>query len=193
LEPLLRRCEVILKAKVTVDIVATAQELREEILGSFAALFAEDGQPGATNNLDFFECRFYQAFRRFRLPLIKRERARIEPLESPSRDTEDSDGESDDEFFAKFAGTFRGTEHSINYELRQTFLKLIGTLPNKHQKALVLHYYHGLPVESDDSSLTTVATSCGVTGRTVRTWLAAGIASLARHFNSKRRHANELG
>src|SRR5580704_19792038 len=43
---LLGRCEAILRAKLTPDDLPTAEDVRGEILGEFAVLFAEDGQPG---------------------------------------------------------------------------------------------------------------------------------------------------
>jgi hypothetical protein len=76
---LLRCCESILKAKVPDDSIPTADDIREEILAEFSLLFA-DGTAGATNELDFFECRFHLAFRKFRLQFLESATARIEPL-----------------------------------------------------------------------------------------------------------------
>jgi len=189
---LLVRCEAILKAKITADDLPSAQEVTEEILGEFAVLFAEDGQPGSTNALDFFECRFNAAFRTFRLPYIKRERDRIDPLVSVPPQTDSSDDDvTDEDFFAQISGAFRIPENQIDHVLRNRLLAAINRLPADQRKALTLYYYYGFPEESDDPSVTSVASICGVTGRTIRNRLSRGVATLSKHFNQKGRTANE--
>jgi len=188
---LLVRCGAILKAKITVDDLPTAEEIREEILGEFAVLFAEDGRPGTTNVLDFFECRFNSAFLTFRLPYIKRERDRTEPLVCAPAETEASNDVTDEEFFAKISGAFRVPDDQIDHVLRNSLLRAIGGLPADQRKALILYYYYGFPEESDNPSVTSVASICGVTGRTIRNRLDRGIATLSKHFNKKGRNSNE--
>ena len=58
---LLARCEANVNAKVDGQI-AGAVQLREDILGDFAELFAIDGAPDDHHELDFFEVRFNKAF-----------------------------------------------------------------------------------------------------------------------------------
>jgi hypothetical protein len=62
---LLARVEANLNAKVDGQIPG-AVELREDILGDFAELFAIDGSPDDRHELDFFEVRFNMAFFTFR-------------------------------------------------------------------------------------------------------------------------------
>src|SRR5258708_3029901 len=64
------RCEVILKSKVPDSRVANAADIREEILQEFALLLANDGVGDKPNELDFFECRFNQAFKAFRVDML---------------------------------------------------------------------------------------------------------------------------
>jgi len=64
---LLGRCDAILKKKMPTGATGNWEEFRAEILGDFAVLFAEDGSD-EKQKLDFFECRFNQAFRYFRIP-----------------------------------------------------------------------------------------------------------------------------
>src|SRR5260370_1339738 len=57
------RCEANLNAKVDGQI-AGAVQLREDILGDFAELFAVDGSPEDHHELDFFEVQFMMILRR---------------------------------------------------------------------------------------------------------------------------------
>jgi RNA polymerase sigma factor (sigma-70 family) len=189
---LLGRCETILKAKIPADYLPNAEELREEILGEFALLFAEDGCPGTINALDFFECRFNAAFLTFRLPYVKRERTRTEPLVFAPPQTGSADDLTDDDFFAQVSGAFRRPESQTDYVLRRSLLKAIDTLPADQRKAMILYHIYELPEESDDPSVTTVASLCGVTGRTIRNRLSRALAALSKQFNKEREIHHEL-
>jgi hypothetical protein len=189
---LLARCETILKAKIPADYVPNAEELREEILGEFALLFAEDGCPDIINELDFFECRFNAAFLTFRLPYMKRERARTEPLVFAPAHTGPSDDVTDDDFLAQVSDAFRRPENQTNYVLRKSLLKAIDTLPADQRKAMILYHIYEFPEESDDPSVTTVASLCGVTGRTIRNRLSRAVAVLSKQFNKKGEIRHEL-
>ena len=64
-----------------------AVELREDILGDFAELFAIDGSPDDRHELDFFEVRFNRAFFTFRATRVRSELAHLNsqtPLPEPS-------------------------------------------------------------------------------------------------------------
>lgn len=73
---LLARCEANLNAKVDGQI-AGAVELKEDILGDFAELFAIDGTPDDRHELDFFEVRFNRAFFTFRATRVRAEIAHL--------------------------------------------------------------------------------------------------------------------
>jgi hypothetical protein len=64
---LLARCENLLRAKIPDNSFPNAPELREDILGDFSLLFAEDGSIENSDELDFYECRFFRAFLVFRI------------------------------------------------------------------------------------------------------------------------------
>lgn len=180
---LLNRCEAILKAKIPADYVHDADTVREEILGEFAVLFAEDGLPGTTNALDYFECRFNAAFLTFRQPLIQRERARSEALIYAPPQSESLEDFSDEDFFAQISETFRYPASQTDDVLRNRLMKAIDELPPDQRKAMILYYVYGFPEESDDPSVTTVASLCEVTGRTVRNRLNRAVATLSKLFN----------
>ncbi len=176
---LLRRCESILKSKVPDDFVPMAEEVREEILGEFSVLFAEDDPARGTNELDYYECKFFHAFRTFRLPIIEAARAHCEPL--ISLPAEDQSGEEPDaeEFFSRLSETFQQQATQINYVRRNQVLRAVEDLPRDQAKAVLLCYFFGFAEESEDPSETTAATLCGVTGRTIRNRLQRAIKTLS--------------
>ena len=74
---ILERCKAILDSKVPDSHCPNAADLREEVLGRFGVLLAEDGTCENQDELDFYECRFNQAFRTFRLDILRKEVAFI--------------------------------------------------------------------------------------------------------------------
>ena len=81
LPPLLARCEAMLIRKIPDRSRPNAIDIREEILGEFSVLFAEDGSGENPDQLDFFECRFNRAFRYFRIDFMRRLRADAKQME----------------------------------------------------------------------------------------------------------------
>lgn len=161
------------------------EELRAEILGDFAVLFAEDGTHGK-HKLDFFECRFNLAFRTFRIPYIKREIARNENRVFAPAENDELGDLTEDEFLSGLAEKFRGREPQIDVDLRKALLNALDTLPFDQCKAVVLVYYLGLPIESEDPSVRTAASVCGVTNRTIRNRISKAVAALARKLKMQR-------
>jgi RNA polymerase sigma factor (sigma-70 family) len=188
---LLTRCETILKAKIRPDSVPDVESIREEILGELTVLFAKDILPNTTNELDYFECRFNEAFLTFRLPFIKRERARTHPLVFAPQDTEPDEESTSEDFFVQISDAFRCPEDQINYVLRNRLVNAIAELPLDERRAAVLYFYYGYPKESKDPSVTTIASLCGVTPRTVHNRLTRAIAMLSKILTGDEEHINE--
>jgi hypothetical protein len=182
---LLGRCSAILRAKIPGDYLPNAEDVREEILGEFAVLFAEDGCPGDANVLDFFECRFNSAFLTFRTPFIDRERARTDPLVAVPAQDEHTGDFTDDEFLSEVLGAFQQPATQFDHALRQSLLKAIDTLAPDQCKAVMLYYFFGYPLESEDPSIETVASRCGVTPRTIRNRLSRAVATLTKMFKQE--------
>jgi hypothetical protein len=75
------------KSKILDSDIPNASEIREEILGEFSLLFAEDGSGSNPDELDFFECRFNLAFRSFWIDPMRRETARVDSyVQTPGSD-----------------------------------------------------------------------------------------------------------
>jgi RNA polymerase sigma factor (sigma-70 family) len=188
LSALFERCKAILNAKITADDVESAEEVREEILGDFGVLFAEDETEfDGSNRLDFFECRFNLAFLTFRIPYIERERERAGTIRPMPQERSESDDRTDDEMLSYMAQAFRTPPDQENYVLQNTLRRAIRTLPLDEQKAVVLRYFLGYPEESEKPSVTSVASLCGVTGRTIRYRLERALKKLSKQLDDKGR------
>ena len=167
---LLRRCESILLSKVSKDL-PHAEEIREEILGRFGEVLAADGSGDYADELDFFEVHFNQAFRTFRIDILRQERRkeRVRGQSSISTpDEEDGNSTSDDEFFVKLSKEFRAPATQEGALVLGQIKEAIDALPADERKAVILCHMMGYEQESDDPEKITAATICGVTGRTIR-------------------------
>jgi DNA-directed RNA polymerase specialized sigma24 family protein len=176
---LLKRCESNLFVSVPDDGLATAAHVREEILSQFGEMFAEDGLGDNPNRLDYFECSFNSAFRALRVDVVRKEIARLKPLERLP-DERDERSETDDEVLSRISKAYRTAGTQEVKELGRRLLQGICALPSEERSAVVLCHLLGYEVESDDPSRVTAETLCGVTGRTIRTRLRRAAAKLAK-------------
>jgi DNA-directed RNA polymerase specialized sigma24 family protein len=189
---LFARCEGILLAKVPDDGYENAAEIREEVLGEFAELFANDRCHDNNNELDFYECRFNSSFKTLRIDIIRRAKAKAFDIirrEEASLEDEalpDLSDDSEHTAFEKiapfFSPLFRSTETETPEDncSFQNLLKEIDRLPPDERKAVVLCHILELEVESEDPQKTTAATLCGVTGRTIRNRLSRAAKKLLK-------------
>lgn len=176
---LLGRCEAILRKKMPTSAKGDWEDVREEILGDFSVLFAEDGSD-EKQTLDFFECRFNLAFRNFRIPYIEDENVRIRKHVSIPTRTEEISEAADEKFLSDLAERLRERHPIVDLDLRETILDALDMLPPDQCKAIVLFYYHGLPIESEDPAVTSVASACGVTGRAIRYRMKKALTTLSK-------------
>jgi len=182
---LLDRCDSILKKKLPTDAADNWDDVRAEILGDFSVLFAEDGSD-EKQTLDFFECRFNLAFRTFRIPYIRNESARNQGRVFAPQETEGTRDLADDEFLSGLAEKVRERDPVIDRDLRDMILNALDMLPFDQCRAVMLVYYHGLPIESEDPTVTSVASVCGVTGRTIRYRIKRAFATLSKKLTTLR-------
>ena len=179
---LFQRCERVLETTIPDGRKANAAHLRDEVLGRFGELVANDCGGGDDGVLDYYECRFNRAFKTLRLTLLRSERnATKHHVELPAENREDT-LVSDDARMAwlsrAFATPATQDESLERRELLQNLCVALDTLATDERAAVVLHFLIGFDIESVDPNKATVATICGVTGRTVRTRLARGLAAL---------------
>ncbi len=179
---LLRRCESNLMSKISKDL-PRAEEIREEILGRFAELFAADGIEESANELDFFEVHFNQAFKTFRIDILREEQRKATVLgqsKIPASFEEAGETISDDEFFVKLSKEFHA-EPSQEREFVLSEIKCaINDLPAEERDAVVLCCLLGYEQESKDPTKRTAATICGVTGKTIYNRLARAARRLSQ-------------
>lgn len=179
--PFLARCESVLRSAMPDNSFPNATDMREDILGDFGLLFAEDAGE-SSNELDFYECRFFRAFLVFRFAYLRRERSRMKEL-IPLPVANEPDGRSSDEdVFAKVSEAFRSHPTQLGEVLEKDLTKAIDNLPPDERKAVILCHVLGLKEESEDPSAVTAASLCGVSGRTVRNRLTRAAKKLSQ-FN----------
>jgi RNA polymerase sigma factor (sigma-70 family) len=175
---LLGRCAAILKSKIP-ETVSTAVQLREEILGDFAELFAKDGTSEDRHELDFYEVRFNQAFRAFRVTRFRAEINRLNKTKGLP-DAARPKLQIDEEVLARLLDLNRSTADPEHLVLRKQLRAAIDNLPPEEREALVLCRLMGLKEESEDPNERTAATECGVTGRTIRNRVERALAKLSK-------------
>jgi DNA-directed RNA polymerase specialized sigma24 family protein len=106
---------------------------------------------------------------------VRKEKAHYGPLvpldtTPPNDDYDQHDGRQ---------GAELGSYSSTDLE-QVTVDDLLERLPEHQRKAFILKYRMGFEAESVDKRKTTVATLCGVSGRTVRDWLKEAKQTLKR-------------
>ena len=187
---LLSRCEAILRTKIRREEFSDAEEMIDDVLGEFAVLFAAD-LTDHRYQLDFFECRFNAAFRTFYLRYLRRERARREDLvEIPARDDPEDD-RTDEEILTAMSDEIFRPWFGGNGQLSEEMIDAITRLPANEQKAVMLRFYYGLPEESLDPAKPSVASLCGVTGKTVRNRIGRAMKKLAEYLRLEREKFDE--
>lgn len=177
---LLNRCETNLLVKVPDGQLPEAASLREEILGAFSELFAIDGTGDASDELDFYECKFNRAFRFFRIDIVRREAARLKPIAQMPEPDQDGEPDAYEDVFARVSETFQAPATQENEVFRSELLGAIQGLPPDERDAVILVHVVGYKEESDDPDEETAATRCNCTGRTIRNRLTRAAAKLVR-------------
>lgn len=177
---LLSRCEARLRVRVQESAFRDAATVREEALGSFAEMFAADGQGDDSDELDFFECRFNMAFLAFQIDHIRRELDRESATELIHDEVDAESEQSTDDEFASVAAAYHTPATQEDARFREELAEAIDALPREEREAFTLVHLLGYQEESGDPNKVTAATLCGCTGRTIRNRVKSARAKLAR-------------
>jgi DNA-directed RNA polymerase specialized sigma24 family protein len=180
LNVLFRRCMINLYTKVDGKQNFDANSAREEILGRLGELFADDGKTADRNDLDFYEIRFNRAFSKLRIDVVREHMAQAH-REEPLPEIEESlESEFAPALLAKLSlASSSSTDPETHAEISE-LCRAMDSLPPEEREAVVLHHAYGYAVESTNPAETTVAKRCKVSGRTVRSRLAAAMVRLRR-------------
>lgn len=176
---LLQRCEAILENGMSNRLLGV-ETLRAEILSRFSVMLAEEGMGEHPGRLDFYEIRFNKAFFTFYRAIIEAEVAASRKRRIPVSSLRIGLQQSDEEIFAMISTHGLVNEsynRSIDHEL---LLRAIDRLPDTERQAVILCGIMGYQQESDDPTVETAATRCGVTGKTIRNRLKKAATRLAQ-------------
>ena len=179
-EGLLARCGRLLKTMVSGSL-RDAEEIRASVLYRFSVLLARGVVNIAANELDYYECNFYGAFR-----ALNRSVVRIE-LNKDERKAEVLGG---DEIDGHGTDSLKWvTEALQNPEALVSRDELLDRLKQEllpdELNAVVLCRVWGLKEESDNLDEITAASLCNCTGRTIRNRLSRADAKLSRFEEGK--------
>jgi hypothetical protein len=156
-EFLMRRVERILTNHIPDGCIRDAEEVRLEVIHELNALLAAQSE-----SLDFYEVAFHLALRNLYVQKVRSARKRPAPTSL-----------EDQEEAADFVGS------RLDADLSLDLVAALRSLPQEEREAILL-VECGYEVESNDPQKTTVATICGVTGRTIRARLERAKAKLAK-------------
>lgn len=178
---LLRRCDANLARTVSDDRVPNAAQVRDEVLGRFGELFAEDGIGDNPGELDFFEVRFNSAFAALRTDVIREEiRSARRFMQFPATD-EEGQSISEDEAISRLPGSvLRNPAGQEDRLFLRQLITAINGLPSDVRRAVILCKVMGYDVELDDPKKITAAKLCDVSGRTIRKRLSKAEPTLKR-------------
>lgn len=179
LEVLLRRCEAILKAKIS-DGEQNAEKLREMVMSDFAELLASDGRGEQPNELDFYECKFNLAFRTLRIDVIRNEKRHLKRNAQLPAHEDEGEPDAYEDVFARLSEAFRIPSTQESHLFLEELVEAINALPNDERKAVILCHKLGYKEESEDPDEVTAATLCKCSGRTIRNRLSRAAAKLSR-------------
>lgn len=157
---LLSRCESNLKSTIR-SSVSNAELVREDVLSELGVLFAGEAGSEPSDALDYYECKFDRAFRVLRCGALRREERNTRGVEALSDGSDAEDGHHQLANLPSCRATQEDGFHRAD---------LLDRLPHELQRVLVFTEM-GYVAESDDPNKITVATLCGVSGRTVRSRL----------------------
>lgn len=177
---LLARCEAILCKRIPDISRPNAAEVREEILGEFSVLFAEDDLGENPDELDFYECRFNRAFLAFRIDFLRSETARTGPLVSLPVEEQIGVASEDEERVPPLPEALRNGPMQLHSACHSELLNAVDALPADERKAVILCCVLGLKEESNNPSERTAASLCGVTPRTIRNRLDRAAQKLSK-------------
>ncbi len=174
---LLTRCERLLLPKISNSRRTHADELREEVLQRFSDLLAADCSHEDQHALDYYEVRFNRALAKLRVDVIREDHRKPPVTPLPEIDDEVTSMSDESRFVQLASSLHRPTTDDLRGE-KQALHVAIDTLPEDERSAVVLRFLMGYPVESDDPAKETVASRCGVSGRTIRERLKRAYARL---------------
>lgn len=171
-EALYRRCVKMIRSKIPRYDERSEQAEQEVLAQLFGQIVHPEGQQG-----DFLQVRFWPGFRALVITVARAlindlEKDRLlNPLSSlPGHELEQAEDEPEEREPGTAVPTF-GLPGEIPTERQVVINEALRKLPIHVQKAFILHYFIGYPIESDNPDEKTVGMLLGKSPRTIHNWL----------------------
>jgi DNA-directed RNA polymerase specialized sigma24 family protein len=175
-----KRVMRLLERRVKESRAFSAATVREETVGRFFELFADDLKEPEEVVLDFYEIGFNRALVTLRAQVIRHERLRTgESLSAPEPQNAEDDPEPIE--LPDLSPNADPLECARNAEL----YRFVQALPPDERDAILRKYYRDLDTESTDSTKTTVASLAEVSGSEIRSRLRSAYARLKKRMEEK--------
>lgn len=175
--PLMLRCEKFLLNKVPDSAMRNAEAVREEILDSFQTLFTSEA---AQDALDFYECKFWMAFRALQVDHVRAEKTRRKELtDLPEVSNENGEMMDQADVLARLSHMARiGPAQEAHTDL-PVILDAVNDLPPAQRRAVLLHRVLGYEQKE-------AAAMCDVDERTIRNRLRGADEGGLKKFKEDR-------
>jgi RNA polymerase sigma factor (sigma-70 family) len=173
------RCERIVGAKLSRDRYDNPDPVVDEALERLGEVFAIDSTENDKHKLDFYEIAFKKAVLALCINALNKELKHAAETVSLTSRSDDDDSGAHDSLMAQI-DKLKVLSTEDNGEAPQKLRAAVEKLPPDEREAIVLVYYLGHEVESNDKTKETAATICGVSGRTIFSRLARAYKKLAQ-------------
>ena len=180
LEGILVRCRSMLKTMVSASL-PDVEEIREKVLHQVSLVLARGVANTAANNLDFYECNFYQAVRAINRSVVTAE-LNTEERKADVVGGDEIDGHGTD-VLKSVTEALQDPEALASRD--ELLDQLIEVLTSDELNAVVLCRVLKLKEESKEPKEITASRLCNCTGRTIRNRLGRAEAKLSRFKEGK--------
>lgn len=136
MEILLERCFKILRRKIS-SMYADRETLCEDIVSELIVLFARDAA-GKPTQLDYYECKFNDAFSGLRVDLLRKENVRARPVREMPKPRDVNPNDANDEAYTKLTKALHAPSNQEDALALSQVGKIIDQLPPKERDAVIL-------------------------------------------------------
>lgn len=136
MEALVERCFKVLRRKIS-STYADRETLCEDIVGELIVLFAKDAA-GKNTALDYYECKFNDAFSGLRIDVLRKENVRVKPIGKMPIPRDIDPADTNDETYTKLTKALHSPSNQEDALMLSQVGKIIDQLPPAQRDAVTL-------------------------------------------------------